>query len=62
LPPTLITLLVTWLVQVPVAFFLPSFTDSAAYSVRWGILAGWVVAAAAYALYFRLGKWKRKRV
>ena len=62
LPPTLITLLITWLVQVPLAFFLPSFTGLAAYSVRWGILIGWVVAAVVYALYFRLGKWKRKRV
>ena len=62
LPPTVITLLTTWLVQVPLAFFLPSFTDLAAYSVRWSILAGWVVSVVAYVLYFRLGRWKRKRV
>ena len=62
LPPTMITLLITWLVQVPLAFFLPTFTGLAAYSVRWGILMGWVVAAVVYVLYFRLGKWKRKRV
>jgi putative MATE family efflux protein len=61
-PPTLITLLITWLVQVPMAFFLPSFTTLGPYSVRWSILTGWVVAAVAYVLYFRLGRWKRKRV
>jgi Na+-driven multidrug efflux pump len=62
IPPMLITLLITWLVQVPMAFFLPSFTGLGAYSVRWGIVTGWVVAAVAYVLYFRLGRWKRKRV
>jgi putative MATE family efflux protein len=62
MPPMLITLLITWLVQVPLAFFLPSFTGLAAYSVRWGILAGWAVSAVVYVLYFRSGRWKRKPV
>lgn len=62
LPPAGITLLTTWLVQVPLALFLPSFTGLGAYGVRWGILTGWVVSAVAFLLYFRLGRWKRKRV
>ena len=62
LPPTLITLLVTWIVQIPLAFLLTSSTSLGAYGVRWAIVAGWVVSAAAYAVYFSLGKWKHKRV
>ena len=62
LPPTLINLGTTWLIQVPLAFLLPSLTGLGAYSVRWGILGGWVISAVVYVLYFRLGRWKRKRV
>ncbi len=62
LPPTIITLAVTWAIQIPAAFLLSEYSSVGAYSVRWGIMAGWVVAAAVYLLYFRLGKWKRKRV
>ncbi len=62
LPPMLITLLMVCLVQVPLAYFLPRVTDLGVYGVRWAIVAGMVVASVAYVTYFRLGRWKRKRV
>jgi putative MATE family efflux protein len=62
LPPTVVTLVVTWAIQVPLAFLLPGVADLGAYGVRWGILAGWVAAAAFNFVYFRLGRWKRKKI
>jgi len=62
LPPMLVTLLNFWLVQVTLAFFLPRFTNLGMYGIRWAIVAGWIVGAVAYSVYFRLGRWKRKKV
>jgi len=49
-------------VQVPLASFLPALESLGVYGVRWAIAAGLLVAAVAYTVYFRLGRWKRKRV
>jgi len=62
LPPMLISLAMAWLVQLPLAFFLPRIADLGVYGVRWAIVAGMVVGAVAYVAYFRLGRWKRKKV
>jgi putative MATE family efflux protein len=62
LPPMLVTLLNFWALQIPLALLLPRFADLGVYGVRWAIVGGWVAGAAAYAIYFRLGRWKRKRV
>ncbi len=62
LPPMLVTLLNFWALQVPLAFLLPRFTDLGVYGVRWAIVAGWVAGATAYAIYFRMGRWKRRSV
>jgi len=62
LPPMLVSLLNFWLVQIPLAFFLSRFTNLGMYGVRWAIVVGWIVGAVAYSVYFRLGRWKRKRV
>jgi len=62
LPPMLITLLNFWLVQIPLVFFLPQFTNLGVYGVRWAMVAGMLVGAVAYITYFRLGRWKRKKV
>lgn len=62
LPPMLVSLLNFWLVQIPLAFLLPKYTSLDVFGVRWAIVAGWVIGAAAFAIYFRLGRWKRKQV
>lgn len=62
LPPMLITLLNFWMLQIPLAYLLPRFTGLGVYGVRWAIVAGWIIAAAAYSVYFRLGRWKHKKV
>ncbi len=62
MPPMLVTLLNFWLVQIPLAFILPKYTDLGVLGVRWAIVAGMVVGVIAYVTYFRMGRWKRKRV
>lgn len=62
LPVLLAGLLAMWVVQIPLAFFLPRVTNLGVYGVRWGMVAGMVVGAVIYITYFRLGRWKRKKV
>ena len=58
----LVTLLTMWLIHVPLAYVLPNFTPLGVYGVQWAIVAALVVRAAIYFIYFRSGRWKRKKV
>ncbi|MBA7496065.1 putative FMN/FAD exporter YeeO [subsurface metagenome] len=62
MPPMLFALVIMWLVQLPLAFLLSQVTNLGVYGVRWAIVAGMLVGAIAYIIYFRLGRWKRKKV
>jgi len=62
IPPMVISLVMMWVVQLPLVFLLPQITNLGVYGVRWAIVIGLIVGAAAYTIYFRLGRWKRKRV
>jgi putative MATE family efflux protein len=61
-PPMLISVVIVWAVQLPMAYFLPKVGDLGVYGVRWAISAGMIVGSVAFLLYFRLGRWKQKRV
>jgi MATE family multidrug resistance protein len=60
LPPMLLSLILSWGIQIPLAYFLPHITDLGVYGVRWGMVAGVLVGAIAYTVYFRMGRWKQK--
>ncbi len=60
--PMWTTLLTMWLVQVPLAYILPKFTSLGVYGVRWGIVTAIVLRALVYTIYFKLGRWKHKKV
>ncbi|MBI4267758.1 MAG: MATE family efflux transporter [Chloroflexi bacterium] len=62
LPPMVITLMGMWLVELPMAFFLPRVTNLGVYGVRWGTAIGQTVRGVAYLAYFKTGKWKYKKV
>jgi Na+-driven multidrug efflux pump len=62
LVPMVVMLLNMWLLQIPLAFFLPRITELHVYGVRWAIVAGSASSAIAYTIYFRMGKWKHKIV
>jgi Na+-driven multidrug efflux pump len=61
IPPMIIGIVIVWVFQVPLAIFL-SHTDLGVFGVRWGVAAGTIMAAAAYTIYFKWGRWKKKRV
>lgn len=62
MPAMLFSLVVIWVVQLPLAFFLPQVAGLGANGVLWAIVAGSLVGAIAFVIYFRMGRWKRKRV
>ena len=62
IPPMLVSIATMWLIQLPLAYFLSHFTSLQVYGVRWAIVGGTVINTIAYTIYFRLGRWKRKRV
>jgi putative MATE family efflux protein len=62
LPTMIFSIAMLWLVQLPLAYFLPGLTGLGVYGVRWAIVAGLTVGAILYLAYFLLGRWKRKRV
>lgn len=62
LTPMLFSLITMWVVPWPLAFLLPKVANLGVYGVQSAIVAGVVGGAIAYAIYFRLGRWKRKRV
>ena len=61
-PPMIAGLVTVWLVQVPLAFILPGVTGLGVYGVRWAMVAGIVLGAIAYPIYFRMGRWKRTKI
>jgi Na+-driven multidrug efflux pump len=61
-PPMIISLIMTWGITMPLAYFLPQTTDLGVNGIRWAMVAGMVSGAVAFLLYFRTGRWKRKRV
>jgi len=62
IPTMVISIVAIWAVQLPLAFLLPRVTDLGVYGLRWAIVAATVAAAIAYVVYFKLGRWKYKRV
>ena len=62
LPPMVFSLVILWVVQLPLAYFLPRVTDLGIYGVRWAMVSGMLVGAVAFTTYFRMGRWKRKQV
>lgn len=60
---TMIVVLVSmFAIQVPVAYLLSNYTPVGVYGTRWAIAIGTVAMAIVYVTYFRLGRWKRKKV
>jgi len=61
-PPMVISLVASWAITLPLAYFLPRVMDLGVLGVRWGLVGGLLVQAVASVVYFRLGRWKRKNV
>ncbi|MDD5288644.1 MAG: MATE family efflux transporter [Dehalococcoidales bacterium] len=62
LPPMLLSILASWGIQIPLAYFLPRVPGLGVYGVRWAMVIALFVGAIAFAVYFLGGRWKRKKV
>jgi Na+-driven multidrug efflux pump len=62
LPPMIFNIGMMWMIQLPLAWALPEFTGLGVMGVRWAIVIGLYGAAAAFIVYFKMGRWKTKRV
>ena len=60
IPPMIISLLMVWVVQIPLATYLPHVLGLAENGLRWAIVIGNMAGALAYVTYFLSGRWKRK--
>ena len=49
-------------VQLTLAYYLPQWTGLGVYGVRWALVTGQLLRAIIYPLYFKSGRWKRKKV
>jgi len=61
-PMMVIMVSTTWAVTIPLAYFLPDIANLGPLGIRWAMVAAIVVGAAASLIYFRLGRWKTRRV
>ncbi len=57
-----VTLVSMWLIQVPLAYFLPQVIEPGYYGVRWAMVIALVIRAIIYGAYFKVGWWKRRKV
>ena len=61
--PTMLVVLVSMFAfQIPFAYVLSNHTNLGVYGTRWAIVIGTIVMAAAYASYFKMGRWKRRMI
>ena len=51
-----------WVINVPLAWILSTKTDLGVYGVRWAMAIAIVMRAAVYIVYWKIGKWKTRKV
>jgi len=61
-PSMIITLTTMWLIQIPLAYFVTNHTEIGVYGVPWSIACALIARAIFFAIYFRIGRWKHKKV
>lgn len=62
LAPMLISITTTWAVTLPLAYFLPRYTDWGVWGIRWAITISPITTAVVNLIYFHTGRWKTRRV
>jgi len=61
-PTMIISIVTTWLITIPFAYFLPKWTNWGVIGIRWAMTASTVVGGVANIIYFRTGRWKTRMV
>jgi len=62
LPPMIIGVATAWAIQLPLALLLPNIGDFGVFGIRWALVIGAIIGGVVAFFYFRIGRWKRKRV
>jgi putative MATE family efflux protein len=62
MPTMIISIITTWCITIPLAYFLPKYTSWGILSIRWAMTVSSIVGALAMVIYFRTGQWKTRRV
>ena len=62
LPNMIISMVSIWAIQLPLAYALAKMTGLGVYGIRWAIVAATIALTIATITYFRMGRWKRKKV
>ncbi len=60
--PMIIGVVTAWAIQLPLALLLPNIGDFGVFGIRWALVIGVIIQGVVALVYFRLGRWKRKRV
>jgi putative MATE family efflux protein len=58
----IIDLVTMWGIRVPLAILLPKVAGLGIYGVRWALVADTVFSAVIFIIYFRSGRWRRKKI
>jgi putative MATE family efflux protein len=58
----ILTLVITWVIQMPAAYVVTRIGNLAMYGVRWAIVSSLFFGAFIFIVYFGSGRWKTKRV
>jgi putative MATE family efflux protein len=58
----IISLISIWGITMPLAYFLPKYTNWGVYGIRWAMSASMIVGALGNLIYFRTGRWKYRKV
>jgi Na+-driven multidrug efflux pump len=62
LPTMFISIITTWVITIPLAYFLPRYTGWGVIGIRWAMTTSAIVGALANLIYFRTGRWKTRKV
>lgn len=57
-PPMVLNLLMMWIIQIPLAYYLPTVTSLGLYAIPWAGVISWYLGAVCFFIYFRIGRWK----
>jgi putative MATE family efflux protein len=61
-PNLIIGFITCWVVQIPLALLFSRVDGLGVLGIRWALVIGITVQTVIYIVYFRLGKWKTKKV
>jgi Na+-driven multidrug efflux pump len=62
LPTMIISIAMIWIVQLPLAYYLPGVVNLGVYGIRWAIVASLFAGTILYIIYFILGRWKTRKI